>query len=676
MASQGRESAKNRIAIFLEELGRGDLRIGGLLAAVLAITTVVLFPSLGYDFVSDDNNWIVHNRFLGDWSFVWRSLVNNAIWFLDPNHPPQVAYYRPLQNVWFALNYHLFGLNPIGWHAAMIALHLIVVLLVFRVASGLTADNLTGLFAAALFALMPYRAEAVVWIAAVGTPLSAAFQLGSFEAYLNARDLRSESSRYASLLSMALFAGALLSYDGAVAFPFLIAAHALIFGRGDPPRSESNVSSKATDGIAAALPYALELGAYLALRYWVLGYIARANPLNIRALTGMEAILTIPAALASYVTLIAMPWRAGPTHELARVQSVSSPDFYLPILVLAALCWAGWLLLRRTSHRRLYLFCGAWCLIALAPMLNLSGFVIHSLVQDRYLYLSSFGLCVITADLAVGYVRGSRRNAALVAIAFSATLAGYAAMLIYVERFWRNDVVLSSRCIEVAPKAGIWRYELGLALEAQGNLTATRAELERAIAIDPDIGWYIFYHLGLVDEHLGDRRAAEQSISAGLKKFAGAPPSAYANLALVADAAGDSIGAEDALAQAAAMPDGDSIAAVTRAQIRFGHRDLKGAEDTLRDLLQRQPNNHDALTTLGAVLSTGGRYEEALAVYRRAAQIEPGAELSNYFIAFELHRLGRDQEARRACENALAAAPNNPMVRELMAEIDRGGTAH
>ena len=109
----------------------------------LAITLVVYLRCVGNAFVYDDNEMILINRSINDWAMVWRSFVNDSWWFRNPNKLPQSAYYRPLQDVWLAVNYHLFGFAPAGWHLLTIAVHLIAVWLVFRIARELTDSRWT-----------------------------------------------------------------------------------------------------------------------------------------------------------------------------------------------------------------------------------------------------------------------------------------------------------------------------------------------------------------------------------------------------------------------------------------------------------------------------------------------------------------------------------------------------
>ena len=101
--------------------------------------------------VFDDWQEFVDNKLIHDWSFVWNSFRYDSWWFLDPLRHPESAYYRPLENTWFAANVLLFGTHPALWHLAKIVLHVVAVILCFRVAQLLTGDIATGLLAAAVF---------------------------------------------------------------------------------------------------------------------------------------------------------------------------------------------------------------------------------------------------------------------------------------------------------------------------------------------------------------------------------------------------------------------------------------------------------------------------------------------------------------------------------------------
>src|SRR5260370_16407151 len=150
-----------------------------MLAGVLVLTLLVYLRCLADGFVYDDHMEIARNRYLGQWQFLWKSFVHDIWWFRAPAHLPQSSYYRPLQNVWLALNFHLVGRNPVGWHVMKILLHLCVVLLGFRLAQLLPASAEPPLLTALLVGVMPSHVESGVWISAVPEPLPAILEVSA-----------------------------------------------------------------------------------------------------------------------------------------------------------------------------------------------------------------------------------------------------------------------------------------------------------------------------------------------------------------------------------------------------------------------------------------------------------------------------------------------------------------
>src|SRR5271157_4010541 len=95
----------------------GAWRESLLAVCVLTVTLAAYLRCLRNGFASDDLEMIVTNRYIGQRSFLWRSLVNDFFWYRDPSHLPQGSYYRPLQGLWYGIHYQLFGLNSLPWHA-------------------------------------------------------------------------------------------------------------------------------------------------------------------------------------------------------------------------------------------------------------------------------------------------------------------------------------------------------------------------------------------------------------------------------------------------------------------------------------------------------------------------------------------------------------------------------
>ena len=92
--------------------------------AVLAAATVISYgPALRADFVWDDDAYVTLNRDLRDQAGLWR------IWF-DTRASPQ---YYPLVFTSFWIEFQLWGLHPLGYHAVNVLLHIVAALLLWRV---------------------------------------------------------------------------------------------------------------------------------------------------------------------------------------------------------------------------------------------------------------------------------------------------------------------------------------------------------------------------------------------------------------------------------------------------------------------------------------------------------------------------------------------------------------
>jgi predicted Zn-dependent protease len=194
--------------------------------------------------------------------------------------------------------------------------------------------------------------------------------------------------------------------------------------------------------------------------------------------------------------------------------------------------------------------------------------------------------------------------------------------------------------------------------------------METAIKFDPDNRTPLA-DLGVIHEIFGDPNAAVHDIAGWLQNDRHRATSGYAELALLAEATGDKAGADAALKEATAISGGAGMAAIVRAQITFMRGDRKGAEDAMRELIRREPDNAAALAVLSMTLSAGGHFHEALETYHRAASTVPPMPIIHYLLAVRLHQLGHDSEAHRECEIAFATTPRDPSIRALMVAINR-----
>ena len=593
--------------------------------AAIAITLLVYLRCVGNGFVYDDNEMIVFNRYIGDWAMVWRSLVNDSWWFRNPFKLPQSAYYRPLQDVWLAANYHLFGFAPPGWHLAIVAVHLIAVWLVFQIARELTDSRWTPIIAATLFGVLPIHAQAVVWPTAIPLPMSALFELAAFLFFIR----RQRDRRATKILAPLFYAMALLSHESAVVFPLIVVAYVVLLAPGSA--SEGNASARAVSwrerflraGIDTA-PFFIELAVYLAIRLYVLGFISRLSITN--PMTRTQEWLTMPSALGTYAVLLVALWRAGPAHSVHIVSSAAAREFYLPMLALIGLVGSAAVALWSDRRRLFYLFCAVWIAVSLVPVMNLRAFSPQALVEDRYLYLASAAWCIAIAELAVSFFSRVEPSGRLLAAATAIVTVVCAGILFHDESFWRDEIALFSTCVEMAPRSSLCHGRLGLALKQRGDAKGAERELAIAQEIAPADGANL-YNLGLVHAEMGRIEQARGELKRALALMPDALPGTYVEYAKIADAVGNADERDDALRHAEKLPGGFEAAELGHAQLMIMHRDFAGAESFLRAALARDPRNPDEWTLLGMSLVRQGRNDEALEAYRQSLRLRPDASL-------------------------------------------------
>jgi Dolichyl-phosphate-mannose-protein mannosyltransferase len=462
-------------------------RDAAILAAIGLATAAIYLPSIRDGWVFDDWSELVGNKLLRTWAFVFNSFRYDVWYFRDPLHVPQSVYYRPMQNVWFAANAALFGLHPAPWHLAKIVLHIVAVVLSFRVAQLITGDARCGLLTAAIFALMPAHVGGVAWASAIPEPLSTVFELAAMVFLIE----RKPGWSRGLFISALLFGCAMLTHESAILFPILVALYVFIFERADERTSRRIVLA-----LTACAPFVVVTIAYACARlnalgaHFFFGTYHVATSLVLRGFhdirlnyTPAQLLMTMPVVLLTYLAVLALPAMAGPTHAVAFVTS-PQPIAFICAAVLIILAGAAFVMARRSSERRIYLFCAAWTLLTLAPALNLNS--LFYLVDDRYLYAPSFGWSLAVAVAAMQLATTGARARIAVGTAMAMLLALYAVSTVQTERYWRDDIAFFQRCVEIQPSYLNFRLNLANSMNKAGDREGAARVLQEGTTIDPD----------------------------------------------------------------------------------------------------------------------------------------------------------------------------------------------
>jgi protein O-mannosyl-transferase len=482
---------------------RGALSDSTLLAGVLAFTAVLYAATIRFQFVYDDQGYIVENVLVHSWRFVPMYFQGHVWQYLFPGAPAN--YYRPLNLLWTRCNDALFGLHPAGWHVLAIALHLCATALVFFVARRLTGRPLVAAFTALLFGVHPVHHEVVAWVSGTTESVWSVFFFLSFLAYLKSRE--SHRARWLAA-SCALYAAALLAKEPAIVLPALVCAHAWFYG------DESQEEGALQQSFRARALRLLWLGSiyvpvaivYLAVRVHVLhGFSHPQVSVPTRVL-----LLTIPSVLFFYVKQWLLPIRFAEFYPLPLAMRFDVAHVLLPFLGLLVVGGALWLA-RKTLGKREVGFAIAWMFLTLLPALDVAVFPPGQLVHDRYFYLPSFGAALLVAlavnKLAYGPVTFGLPRAMLLFTLCVVGVLSYSAAT--ASSYWLNDYVLFDHARKIAPDNLTVRNNYAVEVAYRGDIPAALPLLNALLTEYPN-NYLANYNFAWLSYQIGNFAAAEQ----------------------------------------------------------------------------------------------------------------------------------------------------------------------
>jgi len=147
--------------------------------------------TIGNLFTNWDDGMIYQNPSIRDLS--WEGL--KKIFTLEKG-----STYQPVRMLSYAIDYHYWGLNPVGYHITNILFYIFTCVLVyftfFRLSMSLRekasaySHGRVALFGSFLFAAHPVHVEAVAWLAARKEVLQGFFFFLAFYLYLRGREER------------------------------------------------------------------------------------------------------------------------------------------------------------------------------------------------------------------------------------------------------------------------------------------------------------------------------------------------------------------------------------------------------------------------------------------------------------------------------------------------------
>ena len=510
---------------------------GGL---IILLVFLAYLPALHGGFIWDDDVYVTNNPTLHDLGGLQR------IWF-EVGAVPQ---YYPMVHTTFWLEYHLWGLHPMGFHLINVLLHATAAILLWQVLLRLRIQG--AWLAAVLFALHPVCVESVAWITERKNVLSAVFYFAAALAYLRfvawAEPGGPNRLRWHwYLVALVLFMAALLSKTVTCTLPTALLL-VCWWKQGRVQRGE----------ILPLLPFfALGVGLGL-LTAWIEKYHVGAQGAA-WSLTLADRCLIAGRALWFYAGKLVWPAHLTFIYPRWKIESAVWWQWLFPVA--AAGVVAGlWLARRRLGKGPLVavlFFAGT-----LGPAL---GFVNvypmrYSFVADHFQYLASVGLITLCA---AGLARIPRIIPTTLVVLLGALAWQQAGIYRNPETLWRDTLSKNPDC-------SMAHNNLGSLLYDQGHMEEAMEHYRKAIQNDPN-NYEALNNLGIA---LGTQGQFDEAIENIHKAIQIKPNFSGALVSL-------------------------GIALASRGQ-------FDEAIGNFRQAIQIDPNNCEALNNLGNAFAAGG----------------------------------------------------------------------
>ncbi len=453
-------------------------------ALVLVIVTLTAYqPTWHAGFIWDDNYYVTQNRAL-------RSLDGlGRIWV----KPGTTAQYYPLVFTTFWAEYHLWKLQPLGYHLANIFLHALNAVLLWHVLRRLEIPG--SWWAAAIFAVHPVSVESVAWITERKNVLSGLFYFLAVLAYLRFRPLTGPDAaracdwRYYPLV-LVLFVCALLSKTVTCSLPAVLML--LIWWK------TGRVERR--DVLALAPLFVMGVASGF-MTIWMEKHSVGASGAE-WALSFVQRCLVAGRALWFYAGKLFWPRNFTFIYPRWEIDTGAPWQYLVPVAALVVVIALWWLRSGIGRGPLVAVLCFAGTLVPALGFFDVFPFR-YSYVAVHFQYLACIGLIslAVSTGAAICQRGGSwGRNLGTVAAAIVLLVLGVSTWKrthVYqnLETLWQDTVSRN-------PGAYMAHNNLGVALSQAGRLQEAIGQFEQAARLKPDDA-EAHVNLGNVSLHTG-----------------------------------------------------------------------------------------------------------------------------------------------------------------------------
>jgi len=465
----------NKIVTFLKLL---SINTRFQIVIITILTVVVYLNIFQNNFAWDDKSFIL------DWPTI-QSLSNIPDLLLGEYAPGHGGKYRPIKTIVLAVDYALWGKNPVGYHFQALIIHVLSTLLVFAIVRKIAGKTLIPFLTGLLFGLHPIHVEAITFITSSLDMVGAVFLLASFYCYIHFRSVSGTYAKRYYLFSLIFFLLAVFTNEITMIIPLFLISYDVILKK----RTFQRIKS---DWLVYVSFFMIPV-----LYFYIRLVLLRIFDFGTEVSYPFPAIIPVTVqAIVQYILLLFFPFTLTNNHEILPgllsfdrdwnmeiFKSQTFLDFrtFLSLGILLGIALVAFLLRKKHS---ILSFGIVWFFVSILPIIHFVP--LPNLIAERYTYIGSFGFCLILAYGASYFysrkiegIRASYMQAVILAMVVIVMIF-YSTRTIMRNSDWKDSKTLWQKTLEITPQSKIGHHSLGLIYAEAKIYEVAVAEFEKA----------------------------------------------------------------------------------------------------------------------------------------------------------------------------------------------------
>lgn len=610
-----RESGIHQFDTNRFKTGKKTIRIIGLCFLIAVFIALLYLNSLGNQFTNWDDGMIYQNHSIRNLNWIG---IKRIFTFVNGNT------YQPVRMLSYAVDYHFWKLNPMGYRITNILFYILTCIMVFFSIQYLSVSlrdkvptdshGRVALFGSLLFAAHPVHVEAVTWLAARKEVLQGFFFFLAFYLYLKGREKAEREKIFYFGSVLIVFLLAVLSKPSAIVFPAVIIIYEIA------QRKDKWIEFIKSHWLFFTLSIIISI-IFVSILIKVMLDAGGVKPY--RGGSFFNNLLVSFYAFLYNIKLLILTINYSAAYTIP----VSNPIVNLRtfIFVGVTILLFG-LSLWSLKRAKIIFFSFLFFFVTLLPYLNIIP--ISTLLADRYVFTASFSyvfLLSVAFDRLYAYQhkKFSQGFFKFLTIAlFLFLLAGQSFMTIRQNTIWQNSYTLWSDAVEKHPNSNTANALMGVVYMDLGMDQDAVKYLEKAVQLIP-YDYQSYNNLGIVYGRLDDPEKAIKAFATAMQL----------------------------------KPDDDTIK-INLSVFYQRQKEYQKAEEVLKYLISKNPKNANLQFRLGLVYKESGQYEAAISQMLKSIEvaphiINPYEELGNIYAS----RIQDVEKAKYYYTKGIEAAP-------------------